>query len=872
MRVAPLFPAAAGLIAGIALADRWTVPRLVLLAIPASACALMTILAVRRRHVATCVALAAFATGALWYRARVQERPGSALEAIATEDGRIVRVTGMVTAPPQRLPEPDHPFAPWTRRTRRVAFLMDVETAEGVKAESAVAVPGRIRVIVDDSSAEVEENDRVEVFGRLFSLAGPRNPGSFDWAEFQRKQGVVATLRTEGRRNVRRLERRASGWIRTGLSALQGRVRGWLTDDRAFGAPEEASLLEALVLGHRATLDRKLNEAFVRSGCSHFLAASGTNVAVLCSFVWAVARLLRLSNRGMVWLMVAAILGYALVADPRPPILRATVMGLFLCAAYLVGRLPVHINSLSAAAVVLLLWDPAMLFDAGFQLSFAAVLGVVYLAPALIRGIQAAQEWMERTVLRRPFAGEDRRLIRQLRCDPLAPHQGTWRMVYRSRHGLILALAVSVAAWMATLPIGMHYFERFQAWGPISTLLVFPLVCVSTWMGFAKTLLGAVLPTAGSLLAEPLHRTESLLRVCVDRLAELPGASMPVGAPPWILTVVYSAAVVMFAVRFRSDSTLFGDPSEHAELKAWQWGRSPVPKWMSPALGLTWFATLLGTAVWAWPKGAPHELRVTVLSVGNGLATVIELPYGGAVLYDAGSASPYDVGRNDVVPFLHHRAIRRVDRVFLSHADVHHFNGLPSVLDEISTGPVLVHSLFDPQRENRPANHLRRLLEERRRPLEILDGQRREWEMGGAQIEWLWPPAAPEAPLSANDSSTVLRISFAGRSILLSGDIGEAAQRSLSRREDVRADVMVLPGQSAVRGTLRELVAAIQPGVLIRSGSALTRPADRDASDPISNIPIYNTADVGAVEVRIRSADVTVTTPCRKNVRNSTSE
>lgn len=857
---APCFPVAVGFLGGMAIQARlsfstgwhWTVFLGAVLPLFYRRC--------RNGPIVIFVGVASLAVGAAWYAAAQSTRPRSPLADLATDEGRIVRVRGRVASPPQHLPPPDNPFASWTRRVDRIALLLDTESIEGVS--QPLVVSGRLRILINGSNARVAENDFVEAFGRLRSLQPPRNPGAFDWADYQRKQGIAAVLICHSPAGVQLVSAPRTDLARRAATSLRTRVRGWLTDDLLTGTPDDVGLLEALVLGHRTTIDRKINDSFLRTGLGHFLAASGTNVAILCSFIWAVSRLLRLTDRGMLWLMIAAIGINAVVADPRPPILRATIMGLLLCASFLVRRPAVHLNTLSLAAVVLLLFDPDALFDAGFQLSFAAVVGVVYLAPALVNSCVAARIVVESKLLNRRFAADNRRLIRAIRCEDFRPANSFWRAYYGLRKWLALAAATAFAAWFATLPISLTYFKMLQPWGPFNTLLIFPAVCISTWMGYGKAAVAAVFPSPAGFLAAPLRAMEDLLRFLVDRLAQLPGSSIPVPPPPGWLSAVFVAMLVMFMRWWYRRLDTFGLERQDRRQQPWVPRREPVHRALPIAFVFSLVAVAGGSVAWLTPAAPAAHLRLTVLSVGTGLSTVLELPEGGAVLYDAGSASAHDVGRGVIVPFLRHQGISRIDGIHLSHADFQHFSGLPTVLDEIRRGPVLVNRFFDPDDVNRPTRHLRRLLEERNHHIEILDLGSRRWIEKGAEFELLWPLENDEPP-TVNDASTVLRVSFEGRSLLLAGDIGEFAQRRLIERGGIRADVLVLPGQGTVHPTLSEFVAAVRPeAVILSSGQRRARNPD-PLADLCAPAALYNTADVGAVQVTLTRGCLDMSTPCQ---------
>ncbi len=849
MRIAPLVPAAAGLIVGIVVDDSLRFPFLAYLCTFVAGSLPAAWKTVRSTFGPLLILIAAASVGGALHLQATRMIPASSIERYAEPDGRIARIRGTVISDPQVLGDTPNPFAKWTYQGARTAFLLEAESIEG--ADGDIAVSGRIHLAIREAVLDLRENETVEVFGWLFALLPPQNPGGFDWSAFQRRQGVVARMSCDHRANVRRLgENSGTGRLVTWLRTT---VRGLLTDDLATGTPEEVSLLDAMVLGHRSQFDRRLNEVFIRAGVIHFIAVSGTNVVVLMSLVWSVGRLLRRTKRQCTWLMVLAIIVYALVAEARPPILRATIMGLLFCGSLLLRRPAATLNWTSAAAVILILFDPTTIFDAGFQLSFAAVLGVGHLAPALRCAVVAGGLWFERVILDRPFAVQDRQLARAAGTMSLGMSRHVKRAWFKALKNVGIVLAAGVGAWLAGLPIVVAYFHRVQPWGAVSSTVVFPLMSFVMVLGVVKVVLATVSPVLSLVVAAILTVTDKWLVRIVEVFAGLPGADLTASTPPWWVVASYYAFLVAFVFRFPRNPPATAVQMQPHNLRHRE---QPLPSpWCSTAFAI--FA--LSAAGWCWPEGKRDQLRVTVLSVGPGLATVIELPDGKTMLYDAGTSLPSDAGRNVVAPFLRERGIRRVDRVYLSHPNLDHFSGLPTILDQVETGAVFVNSCFEPKSGPRsPSRHLLDLLAARGHRVEVLDSSRPTWEFGGVAFELLSPIGECDVSLSDNNTSTVLRLSYGGHSMLLPGDIEERTQRALLDRGELHADVLVLPHHGSVRKSTGQFIRAVGPSAAIRSSGERMDQTRSALAAVVGNVSLYDTADVGALEVVLRNDGVRV--------------
>jgi beta-lactamase superfamily II metal-dependent hydrolase len=260
----------------------------------------------------------------------------------------------------------------------------------------------------------------------------------------------------------------------------------------------------------------------------------------------------------------------------------------------------------------------------------------------------------------------------------------------------------------------------------------------------------------------------------------------------------------------------------------------------------------------AVPRQASDALRITFLSVGRGSASVVEFPDGTVWLVDCGTSGSYDVGATTIVPFLIHHNETAIDRVIISHPNLDHYSGLPSVLDRLRVGPVTINPWFESfAPKGGPADALLRELKRRRHPLET--HSEFHVQLAGVAVETLWPLRGDHpdsAPDSANNASTVLRFRFHGQTILFCGDIEASAMDELLRRGGLEADVLVLPHHGSVESNTDEFIAAVRPRVCVRSTHQRSGESSERFRQAIGEIPLFNTADDGAVTVRLSESSI----------------
>jgi competence protein ComEC len=255
-------------------------------------------------------------------------------------------------------------------------------------------------------------------------------------------------------------------------------------------------------------------------------------------------------------------------------------------------------------------------------------------------------------------------------------------------------------------------------------------------------------------------------------------------------------------------------------------------------------------------------LRIRVLAVGDGTATVVELPDGRTMLYDAGTLGGFDAAKTIIVPALRHDGVRRIFHAHVSHPNLDHYSEVLSVHALVPIRELSVNAQFRPLAEGGAAERFLEDVEGVELPLRVVEPGEPLVAAAGVTFEMLWPPLNGESlALSANDSSTVLRVTYAGVRVLMCGDIGEAAQRALlASGMDLSADVLVLPHHGAVVASTTAFVAAVDADVLIRSSGR-----DDDRTSPalaeiVAGATYFNTADDGAVTIDVsRDGALTVT-------------
>jgi competence protein ComEC len=350
--------------------------------------------------------------------------------------------------------------------------------------EGWIRLEGRVQVYFqrDNRCRELVPGDAVSAVGQLLGYDDPVNPFEFNYGAYQRGKGVYYHLYLDSVSWMR-----CPAFTRRGLRVHSKLIRRTLMEriDQHVAGRDEKAILCALLLGYRDELGQDVKQQFVRSGSMHILAVSGLHVGIL--YILPAFLIGKIRRSGTLRLLatlalLAALWSYAWLTGLSPSVVRAVTMCSVHRTAVLAGRKTGIFHVLSLTAFIMVLFRPPILFETGFQLSFAAVAGIAGFQKPLSMLI-ATKGWLARSI---------------------------WQLV-----------TVSLSAQLATAPLSLFYFHQFSNAFILSNLAVIPLVTVILYAGLAFMMLSAVglYPLSGIL-----EWLTSLLEGITRLMGGVPGA------------------------------------------------------------------------------------------------------------------------------------------------------------------------------------------------------------------------------------------------------------------------------------------------------------------------------------------------------------
>ncbi|MFA5291745.1 MAG: DNA internalization-related competence protein ComEC/Rec2 [Phycisphaerae bacterium] len=713
---------------------------------------------------------------------------------IPCEDFTFARIRTQIISAPKLVENNDWYFAEYFPSLPYTTFYAKVT---GIKTTTGWAnAAGTIKFYISEDANNLKLGDQIQTFCRLEKFSAADNPGQFDTKRYMNRNGVFlsASVKSANIITVLNTEKLKSPFnIKTKLR--QYAIAALLKDAES---DDYISLAEALVLGSRSKIDRKLYNDFIKTGLVHLVCLSGLHVGIFAGAAWWFSKKAGLLHTGRSIACIIATIIFLIVVPATSPTLRAGIMVIIFCLGRMFNRRSMAINSLAASAILLLLIRPMDFLSPGFQLSFAATIGIL-------------------------LFNEPIKQFLPLSKDPLQQN-----LLYSPLRLPLNIFSVGLAAWITVAPIIVWHFYQFQLLTAIWTIPAsFPVTAIVI-LGPVKIILSALLPSLAYCLGFIINFSAMILSYLVTLFAKVPFSSVIIGKPSIYIVLLFYLPLFLW--------------------KFFPFRKRPVLNFIYPAA----IVLLLISAVISDNFEKYNKLRLTVLSIGHGQAIYLKTPDNKNFIIDAGSITNKNIGDNTVNPFLNYIAADEIDSVFISHDDIDHYNGLPEILNKhkcknVYTTPQFIQNAETSATDAKLSEFIRSgNIPIYAAPEKIL--------LGKTVITRLWPKELPdENSLTDNESSLVSLVEYAGRKILFCSDITAGIQKHLmDLYPQLDVDLIITPHHGSARTLEPLFLSAFKPEFLITSCSRSR--LSSTSSQIMEHSQSYYTGKDGAVTAVIDSA------------------
>ncbi|MCC5939077.1 MAG: ComEC/Rec2 family competence protein [Lunatimonas sp.] len=372
--------------------------------------------------------------------------------------------------------EMDDPKAKWV--ANRVELLAVRRKGQFYPAKGIV-------MLYHSGESALSPGDVVYLPGTPGRIAPPENPGEFDYRRFMERQQVYHRHFVNGPVNL--LKEKQPLRLTQQMAVLRERLSRRM--DLYLQRSEANQIAKALLLGQKSSMESDMKEAYATAGAMHVLAVSGLHVGIVYGFFflfWKPQRLNFFRRVLLLSLVICLIWSYAMITGMSPSVMRAATMFTFVALAQMRSRSPSIFNPLALSALLLVLYDPFIFYAVGFQLSYAALLGILVFQPVIVSW------WTPSSKMVDYF----------------------WQIA-----------SVSMAAQLATFPLTLHYFHSFPTYFLLSNLVAIPGAFAIMALGIPFLLLSFI-PILGLWLGTLLEWTVYLFNGLIYAVQYLPKAKL----------------------------------------------------------------------------------------------------------------------------------------------------------------------------------------------------------------------------------------------------------------------------------------------------------------------------------------------------------
>ena len=655
--------------------------------------------------------------------------------------------------------------------------------------------------VQNENSCQI--GDKVKIQGKIKQLKKKTNKGMFHQALYYKAKKINYLCSGEG---FLVLERKSF--------SVREKIYQFRLDcyEKLFRIFEEdtASLAGAILLGIKSDVEEEVKGLYQEAGIFHLISISGLHISFIGLSIYRILRKCT-GSFGLSGVITGAFLMfYAILCGESVSALRAVIMALVMMTAWYLGRTYDLLSALSLAAILLLLDSPYHLYQAGFQLSFGAVLGICLVSKEFTKA----------------FANENKLL----------------EMVFSN-----------LGIQFTTLPLILYYYCEIPVYSLALNLILVPCMSLVLGSGLFALVLGFFSLSLGKFAGGVMEVLLNLFEIFAGLSLKLPYANIRWGQPEIKFIILYYV-LMFFSVYFLSKlnykrEELLKEEKEIKDVKGWAGCKKYV------------YLFIMCLSCFLLKYHNKPELMVTMLDVGQGDCLVMEAKDVGVFLVDGGSTDIKNVGKYRILPYLKAQGIKEIQGIFVSHMDSDHISGIKELLDAVKQGEFQIESVYLSDISQKDEAYLS--LEEEIKNLKIpivLVSRGMKLNKGMFTLNILQPEKEGYYQ-SENEASMVFQLGYGEFTMLFTGDVEGKGEKELLEQgmlDDI--DVLKVAHHGSEYTTSQEMLDIVKPEIsLISCGK------DNSYGHPHKellerlegvNSKIYITKEVGAVTLETDGVSV----------------
>lgn len=590
----------------------------------------------------------------------------------------------------------------------RVSYVLSIDEVQS-KNTKKEAASGKLYLYARQANQErvFKAGDKIKVTAEVIALHGYNNPGQYDSVASANLQGIRGRMSVSGNA-IHLVSENHSFW----KEIMEKWRIAIISNIERVMPPSHKAILVGMLFGGYGGIPRDVVVDFATTGIVHILSVSGSHIALVVGLITVLGKGIfrRFAFADQLIPLFAAIFItlYAVFCGLTPPVLRSLIMGLIGLGAVCFNREKDAAVALCLSVLGMLIYQPALIYDLSFQLSFTATAGLVFLNAQTVK-------ILESTI-------------------PL----------YLAR-----PLAVTIAAQLGVLPFLAWHFNSFSLSSFIANLFIVPIIEGIVILGLLGAFSSMIISVVGAACLVTCSLMISLVLQLAEWLADMPAAKLYVPSIGLAGNIVYYI-LVGWIYGYKPKNML----SLKDMLEKW-------PQRSAVAVLMLVFCIIVYCAY-------PAPLSVHFIDVGQGDAALIITPHGRAILVDTGGtlgeSTDFDIGYRVLLPYLKHYGVLKIDYLFLTHGHQDHAGGAAGVAGEIPIKNIML------SRENYTRAVLN-LLKAAPNSVRIAVYEGQKVEIDGAVVNVLHADTGLSQKQPSNEVSSVIQLRYGKHSFLFTGDL-----------------------------------------------------------------------------------------------------
>ena len=679
-----------------------------------------------------------------------------------------------------------------TEKDYKYTYTIEVNTINGKRLEKD------IQLILDIKKNKIKNEcpkfgDVVEITGVYEEPNIARNYKGFDYKQYLKSKNIYGTIECE---QYEIKENDKISIIRNIINYVQNNIKDNMLN---ILEKEQGALCVGILIGDRENLSDITEDNFKKSNLTHMLAVSGSHITYI---IVALTTLLSKTNRKFsLILTIIFLIFFTALTGFTASVLRASIMGILTLLASILHRKSDTINNLGISSIIILLYNPYLLIDAGFLLSYAGTIGIIFLS----KKIEIAFNKIIFQKLKTNDSSADTRVDEVNDKSIMIKVKKSLRKFISY---VITSLSVTISANIVIIPIMASMFSTISFTFWISNILAGPIMELVTIFGFITYLISIVFPILAEFLGITLNLFLTILLKIAEISSKIPGASIYIKTPSIIICAMYYLIIcILFNLnqikQFIRKKAIF----RFLIIKANKCKRKILVTIITVII-------LLNSIIYVTDK----KLKIYFVDVGQGDCTLIQTPERKNVLIDGGGSEfgSFDVGENILLPYLLDRGITKIDYMMISHFDSDHIGGLFYIMENLKVDNIII-SMQGKSSEN--FKKFVQIMSDKQINLIIVKKGDYVKIDNTSYFEILFPEEKLINDNILNNNSIVAKFVTNNLTMLFTGDVEEIAEKRLNElyrnTNKLQADIIKVAHHGSKTSSILSFLELVNPKIAL---------------------------------------------------------